>query len=456
MITINDCFKQLPFDRAAIFVMSKVAFDKNRGFTKSLDGETFWQFARKLDRTLDSLNRDIVSNNYVFNPYREYIRVRSGKERKIYISTWSDKIVERWLATAIGQSLSKWFSTSSYAYRAGALGVDQCQSKVAKTVKQCKFFAKRDITQFFYNINHDILLEQLQRLFDKNMLRLLEQRVKFNYGTDLNNIKCADLGVPFGSPLACVLANIHLTDLDKDMCLPGIHYFRYADDFLVAGDDPEVVLQAAVRMDSEIERLGLTFKASHTQNFSFIPYDGFDTVKRFKFLGLEFSDKAVKLPIEKQRKIINFFKRGLKSDKYSIRNAKDKVAESVASTNRVVSKRIRSVAIIDYYLKHTTDEQQLKNMDRIIAELVVSAALDKKFRKSDFRKVPYERLRQLGLVLLVHRHKLHAHKHIKIPFLSLYDSLLLERMELLAIRNRDRINKIKLSRKLQKIERDKK
>jgi hypothetical protein len=206
-------------------------------------------------------------------------------------------------------------------------------------------------------------------------------------------------------------------------------------------------------MDVEITKLGLKFKASHTQNFSFVPSAGFDTVRRFKFLGLEFSEGAVKLPVEKQRKIINFFKYGLKADKYHIRNAKDKVAECVASANRVISRRIRSVAIIDYYLKHTTDEQQLKNMDRIIAEMVISAALGKKFRKSDFKKVPFARLRELGLVSLVHRHKLHQHQHIKIPFLSLYDSLLIERMESLAMRNRDRINKIKLSRKLRKAER---
>jgi retron-type reverse transcriptase len=455
MITLNDCFDKLPFDRAALFIISKVAFDRNRGYTKSLDGETFWQFARRLDRALNSLKGDIASNCYTFSPYREYIRVRSGKERKIYISTWGDKITERWLATSIGQSLSKWFSPSSYAYRTGALGVDQCQSKVSRVVKKCKYFVKRDITQFFYNINHDILLGQLRRLCDKDLLQLLEQRIKFTYGTDLGNIKQANVGVPFGSPLACVLANIHLTDLDEMMALPGIHYFRYADDFLVAGDDPDAVLQAASRLDTEIARLGLTFKASHTQNFSFEPHAGFDLVKRFKFLGLEFSNNAVKLPIEKQRKIINFFKRGLKSDKYRIRNAKDKVAESVASANRVISKRIRSVAIIDYYLKHTTDEQQLRNMDRIITELVISTALDKKFRKSDFRKVSFARLRQLGLVSLVHRHKLHMHGHIKIPFLSLYDTLLIERMESLATRNRERINKIKLSRKLKKIEQNK-
>jgi hypothetical protein len=221
---------------------------------------------------------------------------------------------------------------------------------------------------------------------------------------------------------------------------------------LIAGDDPVVVLQATALMDMEITKLGLKFKTSHTQNFSFIPTTGFDTVRRFKFLGLEFSEKAVKLPVEKQRKIINFFKYGLKADKYHIRNAKDKVTECVASANRVISKRIRSVAIIDYYLKHTTDEQQLRNMDRIIAEMVISAALGKKFRKSDFKRVPFVRLRELGLVSLIHRHKLHQHRHIKIPFLSLYDSLLIERMESLVTRNRDRIDKIKLSRKLRKDE----
>ena len=114
MITLGDCFEQLPFDRAVLFIVAKVAFDRNRGFTKSLDGETFWQFARQLDRTLDKMQRGIAS--YEFSPYREYIRVRFGKQRKIYISNWSDKIVERWLATAISRSLNLWFSLYYYGF----------------------------------------------------------------------------------------------------------------------------------------------------------------------------------------------------------------------------------------------------------------------------------------------------------------------------------------------------
>jgi hypothetical protein len=452
-ITLSDCLKATSIDRAAIFVATKVAFDRNRGYTRSLNGENFWQFARQFDHTLDKIQRDILSESYVFSPYKERIRVRSGKERKIYISEWDDKIVERWLATALNCNLKSWLSDNSYAYRSGTLGVNRCQNKAIQAVRKCQFFVKRDITKFFYSIDHEFLFAQLYELLSPELIKLLQNRIKFAYGSTSSDIQTATIGLPFGSPLACVLANIHLTHIDRLMKIPNIHYFRYADDFLLASEDAQLLLDTSRVLDDEIQKLGLTFKPSHTENIAFDQADGFEFVKRFKFLGLEFlSSKTVKLPIEKQRKIINLFKRSLYANRYKIMHAEDRVIAAIEAANQVISKRIRSVAIVDYYLKHTTDEHQLRNMDRIITELVISAALNKPFRKKDFRRVPYKRLRKLGLVSLLHRHRLHKHGHLNIPFLSIYDNLLLERMDTLFKRNRERINRIKLTRKLKKQE----
>jgi hypothetical protein len=43
-----------------------------------------------------------------------------------------------------------------------------------------------------------------------------------------------------------------------------------------------------------------------------------------------------------------------------------------AMTAEVVEKGVRNVAIIDYYLKHVSDERQLRRLDLWLAEEVLS------------------------------------------------------------------------------------
>ena len=449
MITIEDCLRAASPERAALFIASKVAFDRSKGYVRSLDGKTFWEFARKLDHRVASIQRQLYRKSYEFGPCKQIIRTRSGKERKIYISNWSDRIVERWLSTALSELLSKYFSQSAYAYRRQSLGIDVCQDRVAEAMLSNKFFIQRDITKYFYSIDHEILLDKLSKLVDPTLLTLLAQRVRFSYGAG-DGVECvADLGVAFGTPIACVLSNIYLTDLDYEMMALPVYYFRYADDFLVASKLAEDALMAASTLDAGLAKLKLKTKASHTNNISFGDEAGFTKVTKFKYLGLEFKpDGSIKLPVEKQRKIINFFKRGIAAEIPRIRQADDKLAAVIAAANLVVEKRIRSVAIIDYYLKHVTDEHQLCNMDRLIAELVISTVTGKPFRKSDFRKISFNRLRELGLVSLVHRCRLHHHDKIHVPFLTMFNSMMLERHESAIDRNRVRLQRIKMSRKL--------
>jgi hypothetical protein len=298
----------------------------------------------------------------------------------------------------------------------------------------------------------------LSELVDPNdyLFKLVSDRVRFQYcekGSE--EVKTATVGVPFGSPLSCTLSNIFLTDIDKSMRQFKVYYFRYADDVLIAGVDPDEVLRAAKCFDDSVVALKLKLKASHSVNFSFADHPQFEKVTKFRHLGLEYlSDGKIKLGVEKQRKIINFFKRELDKRKYQIKKAKgidEKLKITVEAVNDMVINRIRSAAIVDYYLKHVNDEVQLRNIDRLVAERVISATLQKKpFRPHDFRRIPFKKLRQFGLISLLHRNRLHKHGHLKISFLSLHNELVMKRYIEQMERRKERIEHMRMSKKIKK------
>jgi hypothetical protein len=269
---------------------------------------------------------------------------------------------------------------------------------------------------------------------------LLRQRIEFEYDN-----KKAIVGVPFGCSIACVLANIYLTDLDREMNNFKVKYFRYADDIMILGKTEEEVTAASQHLDNHIKSLNLIIKPSKATN-------GCITNSKVKFLGLMFGDTDVMLPIEKQRKILRMVDASLlpltsQLKKLSIDGG---VALCVSRINELVSSRFRSVAIIDYYLKHITDENQLKTIDRLVAEKVISAVLGRKFKNGLFKTIPYKKLRDQGLISLVHRSRLHKHGYIKTKFMSLLNAFFATRQSEKLAKRADRINQLRIIRKLKK------
>jgi hypothetical protein len=455
MIKLADCLKIQDLATNAIDLINKLIFQPHKAYTTSSDGKTYFEFGARIGRQLQQIDRKIKNRRYAWQPFRKIqVRAKLNKIRDIYLSCWEDKIVEGWLNDCLNRLLHEWFSKNSYAYRIEDLGLDSCQAKMEKAVKRSQYFIKRDITKYFYTIDHQIILAQLAELIDPNdyLYKLIAARIQCEYLDTDGAIKKAIIGVPFGSAIACTLSNIHLTALDKEMLNFKVEYFRYADDILIMGDDPDEVVKAGEHFDAGIAKLKLALKPSATQNMSFIEHPKFTKITKFKHLGLEFScEGAVRFAVEKQRKIINFFKRELNKRKYRIRKEKDldrKIEIAIDGVNMMVTNRIRSAAIVDYYLKHVNDELQLKNIDRLVAELVISTVLDKPFRQKDFRTIPFKKLRKMGLTSLLHRSRLHRHGHLRVSFLSLHNELVFRRYEELRIRRRNRIDHMRMSRKI--------
>src|SRR5262249_12085305 len=148
-------------------------------------------------------------------------------------------IVDLLLYRALNTGLHSWFSPNSYAYRERGFGLDRCQGQIARLLRYGPsplYLIKRDIADYFATVNHEKLLDRLSSLVntDDYLFQLLEQRVRFPYEED-GELRTATVGIPFGAAIACLFANIHLTDLDRKIeSLAEVSYFRYADDILIA------------------------------------------------------------------------------------------------------------------------------------------------------------------------------------------------------------------------------
>src|SRR5208282_1206802 len=204
-----------------------------------------------------------------------------------------------------------WFSANSYAYRLRGFGLDRCQRNIAKLLAVSHaplFLAKRDIASYFPSVNHDLLLTQLSALIDPDdyLFRLLESCVRFT-SEDAGQTVLSTQGIAFGTPTACFLANVYLTPLDRHLdALPGLHYFRYADDLLFLSSSRDTIEVALAHFDQALFDLQLRSKPSHEQNI-FLSRgsslaEGFEPAARFGHLGLEFcADGAVRLSRDKCR-----------------------------------------------------------------------------------------------------------------------------------------------------------
>ena len=429
----NNLYSEAELCRSAVRVYTKPLFQWRKALSTSTDGKTLYDFAAHGLRGLDSLHRSLERREFRFRPAVALHYNFNGKQRTLYVSPWEERIVDLMLYRALNRRLHNWFSSHSYAYRDCGFSLDHCQSRISSVIRSASgpiYLIKRDISDYFASVNHRILLAQLSQLIDPAdyLFQLLTQRVRFRYQQD-DQIHTAGVGIPFGSAIACLFANVYLTGMDRLIeMVPDVSYFRYADDILLLAPGRELALAARQTLETSLAELELGMKASHSidlalsaaprrQSQSDDPV--FTPAAEFRHLGLLFrADGAVALSRDKLRKVQNLFRfafrRGRRRWK-KIADPQQQAAALIALAVEAIDKGLRNVAILDYYLKHVSDHQQLRLLDRWLAEEVLASVFGG-HKKGHFRRISFARLRQMGLPSLVHRQRLIRRGEIESPF----------------------------------------
>jgi len=449
----RDVYSEPDLYKAALRVYTKPLFQWRKALATSTDGKTLYDFAAHGLARLDTIHRSLQRGAFQFRPALALRYNFNGKHRTLFIPPWEERVVDLLLYRVLNRKLRSRFSPNCYAYRDRKFSLDVCQTRIAALTKSAAgplYLVKRDVADFFASIDHHLLLHRLAGLVDPAdyLFTLLQQRVKFSYQLD-GLSHTAKIGVPFGTSIACLLANLYLTDLDHEIAkVPNVHFFRYADDMLLLSPSRDSAIQAAELLDVSLHALRLKSKPSHesalllSKEISFaksslakIASGGlssekssseeissdtqFSSVTSFRHLGLLFrAGGAVALSRDKTRKIQNLFRFAFRRKRRRWKGEADPRVRArllAAIAAETVEKSIRNVAVLDYYLKHVNDQQQLHLLDRWLAEEVLSAVFGG-HKKAHFRRITFRQLRDMGLPSLLHRRRMLCSGKLESPF----------------------------------------
>ena len=156
-----------------------------------------------------------------------------------------------------------------------------------------------DIDAFFDKVEHDLLEAKVAQAVADPAIRTLISRWIHAEVWDGKALEPLTRGIPQGSAVSPVLANLFLDELDEAMLTRGYAFLRYADDYVVLCKTEEKAVQALEASKKALEKLKLELDEEAVTTFE----------EGFKYLGVVFLRSMVLKPFETQireRKVLHY------------------------------------------------------------------------------------------------------------------------------------------------------
>ncbi|MFO1430742.1 MAG: reverse transcriptase domain-containing protein [Candidatus Competibacteraceae bacterium] len=150
----------------------------------------------------------------------------NGGERRLGIPTVQDRRIQPAVRQGLTPGFEPAFSAHSYGYRPGRSAHDAVQAAQAHLRAGYTWTVEVDISAFFDEIDHDILMRQVSaKVRDKRVLRLIGDYRRAPVHRD-GRVEKRTRGTPQGGPLSPLLANRYLDVLDKEVERRGLNVCR--------------------------------------------------------------------------------------------------------------------------------------------------------------------------------------------------------------------------------------
>ena len=202
----------------------------NKG-AAGVDGLDIAQTGRHLTSAWPAIREQLMAGTYRPSPVRRVgIPKADGSERELGIPTVTDRLIQQALLQVLQPLIDPTFSEHSHGFRPGRRARDAVLAAQQHVQDGYRTVVDVDLEKFFDRVNHDILINRLQRrIGDTGVIRLIRSYLNAGIMSD-GLVVQREQGTPQGGPLSPLLANVLLDEVDRELERRGHRFVRYADD----------------------------------------------------------------------------------------------------------------------------------------------------------------------------------------------------------------------------------
>ena len=241
------------------------------------------RFAEGVQERLEELAEELRAGTFRPSDLTRVVIPKKNGERFLDIPSVRDRIVERAILEHINPAIDPLFGATAFGYRPGLGVADAAQEVVRLREEGYTHVLRTDVHDCFPSLPVALLRRQLEFLIAEPEILavvdlLLDRCTRFP-GKGRGVIP----GLPQGSPLSPLLANLALIPLDEALVDAGFPVVRYADDLVIAFEEPGDAPEALRTATKVLKELGMELGAEKTAVASF--FEG------FAFLGEDFGPR---------------------------------------------------------------------------------------------------------------------------------------------------------------------
>lgn len=231
----------------------------------------------------------------------------SGGFRVVTSFEIADEVVSNRLLRSLTRKNLPKLSSRAYAYRPDLTPHDAISYVTAEFERnQRLFIAEYDFRQFFDAVEHDYLLDAIERL--KFTMSATERaslkafldsplpRMNDGSGGGPRNGR----GIPQGTSVSLLMANIAASELDRSLDRLGVGFARYADDTLIWSTDYGRICEAAVALHDASDLIGSPINSEKSPGIRLLVRDDRSqsevlATSKILFLGHELELRATRM-----------------------------------------------------------------------------------------------------------------------------------------------------------------